>query len=106
MKQVAQSTPARSSKPPPKENITLIDPIPEENEEPETEEIPNPTQRNPDKVDINPTQSADYTTTIGPPMSIENAWKLPKWNNSRTQYPGKKYVIAFSQCKHFSPYGN
>ena len=50
------------------------------------------------KNEINPTKSADFTTTLDVP-TIEHAWKLPKSSGNRTQYAGKKYVIAFSQCK-------
>jgi len=52
------------------------------------------------KNEINPTKSADFTTTLDVP-TIEHAWKLPKTSGNRTQYAGKKYVIAFSQCKPY-----
>ena len=40
----------------------------------------------------------DFTTTLDAP-TIEHVWKLPKNSGNRTQYSGKKYVIAFSQCE-------
>lgn len=91
MKKVAQSTPARPRGSPRKKiKPEKVDAIPEEPES--VEEIPNGTPQN----EINPTKSADFTTTLDVP-TIEHAWKLPKTSGNRTQYAGKKYVIAFSQ---------